>query len=517
MSPKKTRKRFSLEIKYKIVKLIEEKTPFDQIINQFKEDGIELHNVYKFKSQKTAIIKEFESSTSSHVKSFRKAVYPELEQKLLEFVSTAPSAGLPISTLLLKEKALEIAKTLNISNFNASNGFIGRFKKRNEVIFKTFHGEADGVPDELCDDWVNTKLPELVKDYEPKDVFNGDEFGLFWRIPPNKSYVLKDQKFKSGKKSKQRITVFVCANSLGEKLKPIVIGKSKNPRCFRGKSSLPVIYRNNDKSWMTTEIWTEFLRNLNKKMRENNRKIALIVDNCSVHSLIPLSNVKIVFLPPNATSRLQAMDLGVIHAIKADYRRRIVRRFLTIFEAKKQFTVNDIDLYEAIIMLTNAWNELNPLIIQNCFIKSGVKITEDILMEVPEQELSSEEEPQQLSDWSELTRILEIQELPFNEFVRFDDYVVSEEQLIEDFESSLTQNSETTEQNICDSNEDEDILVEEPLKVNDAINAINVLRKFMTQTDCSKKSFDFINDLENEIYSKRCNALKQSKITDFFD
>ena len=51
--------------------------------------------------------------------------------------------------------------------------------------------------------------------------------------------------------------------------------------------------------------------------------------------------------------------------------------------------------------------------------------------------------------------------------------------------------------------------------LNDAIIAINQLRKFMTQTDCSENNFKFLNDLEKEIYNKRCNVLKQSKITDF--
>ncbi len=66
---------------------------------------------------------------------------------------------------------------------------------------------------------------------------------------------------------------------------------------------------------MTSEIFTEFLQNLNKKMKQNDRKIALIIDNCSAHPSIPLSNVKLIYLPPNATSRLQAMDMGVIHTL----------------------------------------------------------------------------------------------------------------------------------------------------------------------------------------------------------
>jgi hypothetical protein len=117
-------------------------------------------------------------------------------------MSTSSSNGLPINTVLLKEKANELAPSC-YPDFIASNGFIDRFKTINEVIFKTIHGETNGIPEQLCEDWINVKLPELVKDFEPKDIFNWDEFGLFWRIPPNKSFTIRGQKFKFGKKAKK--------------------------------------------------------------------------------------------------------------------------------------------------------------------------------------------------------------------------------------------------------------------------------------------------------------------------
>ena len=50
-----------------------------------------------------------------------------------------------------------------------------------------------------------------------------------------------------GKRSKERITVSLCASMTGEKLKPLVIGKSAKPRAFnkRNINNLPVNYRNN--------------------------------------------------------------------------------------------------------------------------------------------------------------------------------------------------------------------------------------------------------------------------------
>jgi hypothetical protein len=120
-----------------------------------------------------------------------------------------------------------------------SNGFVTRFKARNGITFQVSHEDAEEVSDDICNEWVDNKLPEFVKDYKPEDIFDGDEFGLFWRIPPNKSFVIKEKKFKAGKMSRERVSVFICANMTGkEKLKPIVIGKAKEPRCFRGRDQL---------------------------------------------------------------------------------------------------------------------------------------------------------------------------------------------------------------------------------------------------------------------------------------
>ena len=54
----------------------------------------------------------------------------------------------------------------------------------------------------------------------------------------------------------------------GEKLPLLVIAKSARPQCFpRDYSALPVSYRNNRKAWVTGEIFENWLRNLDHKMK----------------------------------------------------------------------------------------------------------------------------------------------------------------------------------------------------------------------------------------------------------
>ena len=97
-----------------------------------------------------------------------------------------------------------------------------------------------------------------------------------------------------------------------EKLKPVVIGKSLNPRCFKNinKNNLPVYYRANSKAWMDNSIFKEWLCILNRKFKSENRQILLFIDNFSGHQIDEYSNIKIVFFPANCTSVLQPLDQG---------------------------------------------------------------------------------------------------------------------------------------------------------------------------------------------------------------
>ena len=56
---------------------------------------------------------------------------------------------------------------------------------------------------------------------------------------------------------------------LGEKTKPLVIGRSKKPHCFKGIDvrNLPVYYYHNKKIWMTLYIFEDWLNKFNLKMK----------------------------------------------------------------------------------------------------------------------------------------------------------------------------------------------------------------------------------------------------------
>ena len=289
------------------------------------------------------------------------------------FISNANNAGVAINDTLLKAKAIEIAKVTGQTEFKGSNGYLENFKSRNGVKFKAKQGDANLVPGEVVSNW-EVKLKELVRDYEPKDIFNADELGFFWRLQPNKTYLNRDEKCKLGKESKERITFLVCASMMGEKYELVVIGKSESPRNINEINKLPLMYDFNKTAWMTADIFHKFLKNLNIEMIKQKRKILLFVDNCSAHpDNMVFSNVKIEFLPPNSTSRLKPMDAGVIKCLKGAYRLKLAYKLVSLIDASDNERVKStaITLFHAIEMLKAAWDDLSPSTISNCFRHCG--------------------------------------------------------------------------------------------------------------------------------------------------
>ncbi|XP_022160362.1 tigger transposable element-derived protein 4-like [Myzus persicae] len=139
-----------------------------------------------------------------------------------------------------------------------------------------------------------------------------------------------------------------------DKRKLLVIGKSKNPRCFKGVSSLPVFYENNTKAWMTSAIFEKTLNYWDDELRP--------------HPSLNLKFIKLIFLPTNTTAVLQPMDQGVIRNIKAHYRNQLVLKMIEDIENHVESKTTVLD---AIIMLDKAWCNVTSTGIANCFRHTG--------------------------------------------------------------------------------------------------------------------------------------------------
>lgn len=434
--------------------------------------------------------------------------YEKMEDILKEWFISARSANIPISGNVLREKALCIAAKLNMDNFTASNGWVDRFKQRHNVVYKAICGESKSVDPQTVSHWKESQVPELIKDYTPKDIFNADETGLFFNVLPSKTMTFKGENCHGGKLSKQRLTVLLITNSDGsEKLPLFVIGKAHKPRCFKNIKTLPTRYTANKKAWMTSKLFEEQLHALDAKMGAQNRKIILFIDQCPAHPpTVHLRNIKLTFFPANCTSELQPLDLGIIHTLKLNYRKSLVQRAVTLLDAGKDPKNMKVNVLDAIHYVAQAWKNVKTSTISNCFKKAGLFIVNtEVLLPEP----STEDDGLEFDDvWTQLET-----------GKSFEDFVQMDSQLATSGIQSLDDivDIHQGENAFVDTEEEDDDNETRVPSACETFSAIDTLRNYLSSVNSDPNVFDNLYQLEKQIQDiSRKNKCKQSKISDYF-
>lgn len=502
------RKQFTIEQKISIFRDLENGKSQREVC---REQGLSPSTLSTMVKNKETIVAAFEKNVQKS-KRLRKAAQPEVEEAVLKWFVLHRGLNVPISGKILQEKATQFAAELG-ADFKCSDGWLNRFKKRHNICAGKISGEAKDVCSNTTKEWIENVWPEIRKGFEPADIFNADEAGLFFRMAPDKTLKFKNEKCVGGKLSKERITVLVCANMTGhEKRKLLVIGKSANPRCFKNVKRLPVSYTANKRAWMTSEIFEKELRSWDIQLRAVKRKILLLVDNCAAHPhMFNLENIKLVFLPPNTTSVLQPMDQGVIRSLKSHFRKQLV---LKIIENLNNAVQEKISLLDAIRMVNQAWLRVEASTIRNAFRHGGLQC---------ESNEFEEEDDLPIAEWLKLHQIKNFDNNLIEEYNSVDDALITSE--IPSDGDILDSVKEQNDNKNTESDNDEEL-------ENGNINEINVVPQisevqgylklisafFESQEETSESDFRNLAYIEQSVDNIKLKKLcRQSKITDYFE
>lgn len=324
---------------------------------------------------------------------------------------------------------------------------------------------------------------------------------------------MKNETCHGGKFSKERLTILLAANASGtERFKPLVIGKFAKPRAFKNVKSLPVDYRSNKKAWMNSDLFANWLLDVDKKMKREKRNILMLIDNCPAHNTIPkMKNVTVKFLPPNTTSMLQPLDQGIIKNFKTFYRAEVVKTMLTNLDNGVK---TNIDVLQAIHMTTKAWNSVSEATIRNCFLHCGIMDTS--VTTTPETGINNNIVEFQ-KEWEDLnSRMLVQSQISLDEFVNIDNSALvcghlSEAEIIE---SVCGENIE----NLSDE-DDEELSDKTVKKVSEKSVrlALSSVQAYIESTDdVPDEIFSNISSLEFFVEQCVVKNKSQKKITDFF-
>ena len=115
----------SYKIKYKALEELEKGTPHKDVAFLFR---VPKNTLSTWKKNKDKIFEKYNSGLIS--KRVKPEKYEELNKAVHKWFLILRSENVPISGPMLKEKALEFAGGLNIEGFQASEGWLEKWKKR---------------------------------------------------------------------------------------------------------------------------------------------------------------------------------------------------------------------------------------------------------------------------------------------------------------------------------------------------------------------------------------------------
>jgi len=259
-----------------------------QLDNQYDRSGL-----YKIIKQKDSLLSRAAEGAAGGRVSSRAGQYPKVDKALLEWFLAVCARGrkrVPLSLAILRQKALQVAEHLCITDFAASNGFIQRWASRHGLVNVALHGSGASANVEEAAE----RMAAIRQQHEGVDVdliYNVDETGLLYRGLPSRSYVpSEDRRTARGSKAmkrKDRVTVTLCCNATGTRKVPVtMIGKAAQPMCFQGEGNAsPLPYFSQKPAWTDASVFKRWFEEVfvPAVQARTAHHVYLIMDNLGCH------------------------------------------------------------------------------------------------------------------------------------------------------------------------------------------------------------------------------------------
>jgi hypothetical protein len=153
-------------------------------------------------------------------------------------------------------------------------------------------------------------------------------------------------------------------------------------------------------------------------MKNLNRKIILFLDNATCHPDIKLTNIQLSFLPPNTSSVCQPLDLGVIKAFKAQYRKKLLRHIQANLDnaSSSSELTKRVTVLDAVSWNISARNAIKPAVVTKCFWKAGFRMASSSISLTPDEDVDT-------TCLNDLISQVTNDDITPDQFISFDDHV----------------------------------------------------------------------------------------------
>src|SRR6218665_893530 len=142
-------------------------------------------------------------------KRMRLSAKPDIEKALHTWATQERAKGTPLNGPILQAQASKFGTLMGDETFQASKGYVSRFKNRHGMSQVTISGESRSADDAAANAFP-AKLKDLIEreNYVEEQIYNCDETALFAKLLPEKTLAFKyeTQKTSGFKKLKDRVT-----------------------------------------------------------------------------------------------------------------------------------------------------------------------------------------------------------------------------------------------------------------------------------------------------------------------
>ncbi|KFD66378.1 hypothetical protein M514_21408 [Trichuris suis] len=396
---KRPKATMTIQQKVELLDMVREKKNFAAVARHYGINESTVRYIQKNEAQIRSSASLSFRGAAENVSRVRNKYIVRMESALALWIKDCMKKCTPLDGNIIRKKARglykqfstnegaepQLATSRHIEDFIAGRGWFDRFRKRFNLGSVSLYGQAASADTAAAEKYPDTLMAIIQqKKYEPEQVFNMDETGLFWKKLPNCPYLMKDEATPPGVKvRKDRVTLIMCGNAAGHMLKPGLIHKSPDPRSLKNenKNLLPVFWMHHPKSWMTKALFSQwfqqcfvpqakqFLLSLGMEF-----KVLLLLDNAGGHHAdVHSEGVQIQLLPPNTTSLIQPMDQGVIRAFKALYTKISLQRIVNAMDPDENFTLKgywlEFSISACLSVIQSALGEMKKETLNTCWKK----------------------------------------------------------------------------------------------------------------------------------------------------
>lgn len=472
-------------------------------------------------------------------KTMKKSTFDELDTALAEWLAQVRSEGTPVNGPIIAAKAKVFFDLLGMEGkFDASSGWLTRFKQRHGIREIGLHGEKLSGDQQAADDFQR-EFEEFVSKEKLsfEQIYSADESGLFWKCLPTRTLAFESERQAPGhKSSKERYTIMSCSNVTGEhKLKLAVIGKSKKPRSFKGTraENLPVDYFHQKKGWMDQTIFKQWFDKIfvfevrkHLKTKKLPEKAVLLIDNAPSHpstSVLKSSDGKFcaMFLPPNVTALIQPMDQGVIASMKRQYRTKLLMSKIEEGCDLKQFW-KEYTILDSIYDIASAWESVRKSTLIKSWRKIFPKVEENLKQDEENNNKGEEDLNTPTATLAELVKTVpggeNVNDENIEEWLECDADDPGFERLTDEEIVQKAMVEVESEEERQSESEEEDANAQARMTKEVALQHVDGLLRYLEEQDEDAQLAEklMLRKIQSRI-KKRCfQSKKQKQVTDFF-